>query len=249
MIIDFPHQIQPLKALWKQAFGDTDAFIDGFFRTGFNPWRCRCVYVEDKPVSVVYWFDCLWQNKPVAYLYAIATDKAYRGQGLFRQLLQNTHEYLADCGYVGAVLVPAEKDLFAMYEKLGYQNFSGKEQITLPAQPHKISVLPLSAKDYLQKRAAFLPAGSVCHRETAMEFAATYTSFYTAENCLFCAAKEQDTLYFQEFFGNRELLPGLIWELGAEKGIVPLPGDAPFALYHSLDGSNDLPAYFTMALD
>ncbi len=249
MIIDFPHDTQPLKSLWKQAFGDTDAFIDGFFQTGFAPRRCRCVYAGDQPVSVLYWFDCLWQGKPVAYLYAIATDKQFRGQGLFRELLQNTHEHLSAGGYVGAVLVPAEAELFAMYEKLGYRAIPGMTKTTVFAQESTVSLHKLSPEEYLQKHISGIPENGIRHQLAALKFADTYTDFYATQNCHFCAGKEQETLYFQEYCGDTALLPGLIWELGAEKGIVPLPGDAPFALYHSLDGSNDLPAYFTMALD
>lgn len=249
MIIDFPRDIQPLKALWKQAFGDTDAFIDGFFRTGFSPRRCRCVFVEDQPVSVLYWFNCLWQGEPVAYLYAIATDKQFRGQGLFRQLLENTHNYLADLGYVGAVLVPAEKDLFSMYVKLGYRPFTGREKVTVFPKAPALSVPAICPEEYLQKRAAFLPENSVCHREDALAFAATYAEFYADEHCLFCAAKEQEALYFQEFFGDPALLPGIVKGLGATKGIVPLPGDAPFAMFYSFAGDDFMPQHFAMALD
>ncbi len=249
MIIDFPHDTQPLKSLWKQAFGDTDAFIDGFFQTGFAPRRCRCVYAGDQPVSVLYWFDCLWQGNPVAYLYAIATDKQFRGQGLFRELLQNTHAYLADLGYAGAVLVPAEKDLFPMYEKLGYRPFAGRKKVTVFAgiSPHPVE--SVSGEVYLRRRSACLPENSVCHREKALAFAATYADFYADEQCTFCAAKVQETLYFQEFFGDPSLLPGIVKSLGAAKGIVPLPGNAPFAMYHSFIGDKFTPQHFAMALD
>lgn len=249
MIIDYPHDTAPLKALWKQAFGDTDAFIDGFFQTGFAPRRCRCVYVDGKPVSVLYWFDCLWQGRPVAYLYAIATDKQFRGQGLFRQLLQNTHDYLTGIGYAGAVLVPAEEGLFSMYEKLGYQPFASRKKVAVLAGNSPTPVTPVSPETYLQKRSAYLPENSVCHRENALAFAATYNGFFAGENCLFCAAKEQKTLYFQEFFGDTSLLPGIVKELDAEEGIVPLPENTPFAMYRSFTGNAFLPEFFAMALD
>ena len=36
-----PEQYQQLVQLWKEAFGDTEEFIDGFFCTAFSPARCR----------------------------------------------------------------------------------------------------------------------------------------------------------------------------------------------------------------
>ena len=248
MTIDFPRSIQPLKALWKQAFGDTDAFIDNFFQTGFAPQRCRCIYENDKPVSVLYWFDCLWQNRPVAYLYAIATDKQFRGQGYFRELLENTHAYLAGLGYAGAVLVPAEDSLFGMYEKLGYQGFCCLEPVTISAGKISVPVRTVAPVTFLQERNARLPENALQHQMPALDFVHTYAQFYMAENCIFCAAKENSTIYFQEFFGDSAALPGIIRALGAEKCVIRLPGSRPFAMYYDLS-ENGMPDYFNIPLD
>ena len=45
MTIDAPKKqdIPALKALWQEAFGDEEAFLDCFFSTAFSPKRCRCV--------------------------------------------------------------------------------------------------------------------------------------------------------------------------------------------------------------
>jgi len=50
MLTDHPasHHIPQLRQLWKTAFGDTDAFLDSFFRTAFSPVRCRCILEEDR---------------------------------------------------------------------------------------------------------------------------------------------------------------------------------------------------------
>ena len=52
-----PRQIPQLKALWQQAFGDTAAFIDNFFATGFAPVRCRCLTLDGDVAAALYWFD------------------------------------------------------------------------------------------------------------------------------------------------------------------------------------------------
>ena len=48
MRIDYPqeHQLDELKKLWQEAFGDEEAYIDCFFDTAFSPDRCRCVTVD-----------------------------------------------------------------------------------------------------------------------------------------------------------------------------------------------------------
>ena len=106
MKIDYPaqSQINDLRALWKQAFGDEDAFIDLFFNNGFSPDRCRCVTVDGKLAGALYWFDCSFQGHPMAYLYGVATDKSFRGKGICRALTENAHAHLKYLGYDGAVL-------------------------------------------------------------------------------------------------------------------------------------------------
>ena len=99
MKIDYPtqNQISDLQALWKQAFGDEDAFIDLFFAHGFSPDRCRCITVDGKLAGALYWFDCSFRGHPMAYLYGVATGKAFRGKGICRALTENTHAHRTTC--------------------------------------------------------------------------------------------------------------------------------------------------------
>ena len=123
MNIDYPNQSQTdeLRALWQEAFGDDDAFLEHFFTYGFAPDRCRCVTVDGKLAAALYWFDCSFQGKPLAYLYGVATFKAHRGKGFCKALAENTHNHLKYLGYAGEILVPAGEKLFQMYEKMGYE--------------------------------------------------------------------------------------------------------------------------------
>ena len=65
MTFDMPNEalLQPLRALLKQAFGDSDAFLDGFFATGFDRHRCRCLTWNDRLAAALYWFDCHGEGK------------------------------------------------------------------------------------------------------------------------------------------------------------------------------------------
>ena len=69
MTIDMPkaEQISGLRQLWKEAFGDSDAFLDSFFAIAFSPERCRCVTEDGRPVAALYWFDCGYQGENLAY--------------------------------------------------------------------------------------------------------------------------------------------------------------------------------------
>lgn len=242
MQIDIP----ALKRLWQQTFGDTEEFIDGFFRTGFSPNRCRCLYDGHRLTAALYWFDCTCRGEKLAYIYAVATDESYRGKGLCRQLTQQTHRHLQDQGYAGAILVPAQPELFEMYEKLGYRPCCLMDSLTVQAAGNA-ELTPISPTEYSNARRAFLPPDAVT-TQNGLDFLLTYNGFYEAEGCIFCAAREGDRVYFQEFLGEVQKLPAVTAALGGKTAKVRLPGATPFAMYHGFTQPNP-PSYFNLPMD
>ena len=242
--------IKALRSLWGQAFGDTEEFMDGFFRAGFCEDRCRFIEREGKLATALYWFDCLWENKKVAYIYGVATDKAFRGQGLCRRLMEDTHKHLQAAGYVGAALVPAGAGLGEMYGKMGYRGFCPMESKTVSAGDAPADVRRILPEEYAQLRVQRLPAGSIQQGQDTLAFYATYGEFYRCGHGIFCAARENETLYIQEFLGNPESLPGIVAALDCSSAQVRLSGgDKNFAMYRSFTNEEELPAYLGLTLD
>ena len=58
-----PSHIPALRTLWKDIFGDTDAFLDSFFSTAFSPNRSLCAIIDDQIVGMLYWFDCTYSGQ------------------------------------------------------------------------------------------------------------------------------------------------------------------------------------------
>lgn len=251
MIIDFPRpsHIPGLRALWKEAFGDTDAFLDSFYEIGFSLYRCLCIREGSRPVAALYWFDCRWQDKRLAYVYAVATAKSHQNQGLCHKLMDSTHQVLLQLGYSGVVLVPAKPSLFSFYEKMGYRRFGGICQFECSAGAVPAQLRPLSYKEYATARKAFLPVGSVIQEGALLRFLGTYTKFYGGDGLLACALLEDGKLMVYELLGNTDAAPGILAALGARKGTFRTPGDTPFAMYHSLTEKTDMPSYFAFSLD
>ncbi len=239
--------ITKLKQLWIQAFGDSPESVDAFFATGYAPVRSAVIYRDDRPVSALYWLDYRWGEEKLAYIYAVATEEQFRGQGLGRQLMEQAHRQLREQGYAGAVLVPAEEYLVHWYEKQGYQVFfrAKRQEITASTA---IPVTRITAEQYAVMRREKKPEAPQPEKELYNYFA-TYGSFYMAENCLFAVAVQGNTAYFQEFLGDPRDLPYAVAALGARTGIVRLPDrEVPFAMiYRFTDGP--LPDYFSFALD
>ena len=132
--------IPALSRLWTQAFGDTDEEIARFFREAF-PHAIGFAARDGEtlagmcfalPQQVV----CGEAVYSSAYLYAVATDAAYRGQGVCRALLAFAEKELKKRGIQCLTLVPADEGLAAMYEKMG---FSG------PLRRERESAAPSSA--------------------------------------------------------------------------------------------------------
>lgn len=252
MIIDAAtrEDIPALRRLWKEAFGDTDAFLDSFFSTYFSPARCRTAKEGDALLGALYWFDCRWEGKRLAYLYAVATNKAFRGQGVCARLTADTHRHLQALGFSGAVLVPEGASLFKMYERLGYARFGGITEVSAVAGAASTAVQQISAVDYMAKRKAFLPAGSILPGEETLPFLSSLLNFYEGGGWLLAAAVEEGCLAGKEFLGDPARLPGILRALGMEKGVFRTPGtEQDFAMFHDFEGSENAPAYFAFALD
>lgn len=252
MIIDRPQpgDIPALRRLWKQAFGDADAFLDSFFAVGFSPDRCRCLWENDALAAALYWFDCTWEEKPAAYLYAVATDEKYRGRGLCHALMEDTHSYLQGKGYAASVLVPGTRELFRLYEKIGYRTFGYVQEFICKAGDDPVQLEKLTAEEYNRLRKKRLPQGAILQEGVMLDFLHTQAEFYAGEIFLLAAAKGENTLVVQEFLGDTSAVPGILAALGVPKGHFRTPGnEKPFAMFYSLSDHTFAPTYFGIALD
>lgn len=233
-----------LQSLWQQAFGDPSDAIDAFFSTGFSPDRCHYLLESGRPVSALYWLDCTLDGQKFAYLYAIATEKSHRGKGLCRRLMTETHEILRKQGYAGAVLVPAEKALFSLYEKLGYRYAATVREFTCEAANTPAALTQIDARQYENLRAQYLPAGSVLQAGATLDFYATYGQFYAGDDFLLACYMEEGKLYTQEILGNTALCSQILCALGAQTGSFRTPGEEkPFAMYYPLQENCPAPRY------
>ena len=249
MIIDRPTSTEPLRLLWKQAFGDSDSYLDTFFRIGYSPERCFQATLEGKTAGALYWFDCQFGDGKIAYLYAVATEEAYRGQGVCRALMEHTHRHLQCLGYSGAILVPGSESLFRFYEKLGYKTCCSISEISCSAGI-PVALQEIDSAEYARLRKALLPAGAVAQEGVLLDFLSSQASFYKGNQVLLCAAVEGDKAFIPELLGDTKQAPGIVAALGAREGLFRTPGShRPFAMYYPLTACREMPAYFAFALD
>jgi len=250
MIIKLPEQadIHQLRQLWKEAFGDTDAFLDSFFGTAFALERCRCIVENGQVAAALYWFSCECDGQPSAYIYAVATGKQFRGQGLCRKLMADTHTHLKNMGYAGALLVPGDLGLREMYRAMGYEDMTGIRQFSCRADA-PIPMESIDAQQYATLRRERLPQNAVLQEGENLRFLQTMAQFYKGEGFLLCAVKENERLTALELLGNAAAAPGIVATLGCTEGTFTVPGEEPFAMGIPFAPDFQKPSYFAFAFD
>jgi len=247
-----PSQHPALRQLWKEAFGDTDAFLDTFFQTAFSPERCRCITLEDGTVpAALYWFDCLYEGLPIAYVYAVATLKAYRSRGLSHKLMEETHRFLKESGYMGVLLVPGNEGLFRFYAGMGYRTCSSINEFICTRGEVPASIEKIDTEAFSALRKAMLPHGGILQERENLRFLETQAQFYTGKDVLLAAREENGELFCLELLGDVLAAPGILNALGYEKGLFRGPGEGrDFAMYYPFhDTAPVLPYYFGFAFD
>lgn len=120
--------ILPLKALWHEVFGDTQKYIDLYFRERFSPEKTYVYRVNGEITSALYYSDVCLKNADeeynTAYICGISTKEAMRGRGQASELISECISDLKQKGYDAAFLIPASLSLFDFYKKFGFEVFS-----------------------------------------------------------------------------------------------------------------------------
>lgn len=249
---DYPklHQLPQLRKLWKEAFGDSDVFLDAFFEYGFSPRRCRCMTERETVVSALYWFEVTYRNQRFAYLYAVATAASCRGRGLFRTLLEDTKRVLTAEGFTGILLVPESEALGRMYKKLDFECCTTVDRVEIAAGEILTDVKEIGIETYAALRRRMLPEGGVLQEGEMLRFLASQCHFWAGEGWLATGQIYDGKLVCQEFLGNRDTAGGLVKALGANTGTFRVEGKTiPFAYFLPLGSDCERPAYFALALD
>lgn len=243
-------QIPSLRNLWKEAFGDSDAFLDIFFKTAFHPKRCRCITENDDVLAALYWFDCELNEHSIAYIYAVATTISHRGKGLCQQLMADTHQHLAEQGYESTILVPGNPGLFDFYKKIGYQPCTTIRKFECEANTEELLLLPVTKEEYASLRKSLLPPNSIIQEKENLNFLDTQADFYMGPGILFAVCQQENTLSVIELLGDVSKAPSIVHTLGYKKGTFRTPGQStPFTMYYPLQDRSISPSYFAFAFD
>lgn len=128
------NQVDELKKLWIDTFGDTKEYVNAFFDKFYSPDNVIVYKENGKIVSSLYMIDyCLkYEDKyyKIMYLYALATDNEYRGKGIMSMLIDKADKIMHNKGYAGAFLIPAEESLYDYYGRFGFTDIIYNKKYT-----------------------------------------------------------------------------------------------------------------------
>lgn len=273
--------IEQIKRLWVQAFGDSVESA-AYFLTHCS--RPDDILIDQEGGNVCAMLTMLplrlcfgGETVPARYIYAVATDMAYRGQGRSTRLLSHAHSYMKQNGVAASLLVPASESLFAFYAQRGYQRaFSlsetAYEAASLPVIGPDVSIDFCTPEEYARiRQKAFARNRAFAAWEDDMLsrvmayahlFGGTFYRICTkdGEAAAFCV-KEGDVAAVKELacagVEEDKAVAALHTRLGAARYRVRTEAGNKkyrfdFAMLYDL-GTNQLPeftnAYFNLAMD
>ena len=112
------------KALYSETFQDSGVFCEKLFETNFT----HCIYKKSggRVASMLFALPCVIETAEktykAKYIFAAATDPAFRGQGLMSDMIN-------DLGREEVLfLKPATAALQTFYERLGFSRFSAQKK-------------------------------------------------------------------------------------------------------------------------
>jgi len=153
--------IPALVELWHRVFGDPESLIKGFFRLLPAMGAGHLAELDGQIVGAAYMLrgmDHVKGNKLTrcAYIYAVATDEAYRGRGIGAALTKAAAESAKQWQAQFISTLPAEDSLYKWYDELlGVKPVLYRTRRELESK----AILPcrkVSASEYLIRREAIL---------------------------------------------------------------------------------------------
>lgn len=116
--------LEQVRALWKEAFGDSESYMDFYFENIFPQNIVFGAIEHDRLVSMVHlnpYTVCFEGNDiDIHYIVGVATASDYRRRGIMKRLLKQGTDYLQAAGEKFTYLMPANE---IYYKSLGFEKY------------------------------------------------------------------------------------------------------------------------------
>ena len=193
-----PNDIPALKALWQEAFADTQQDIDAFFETLYPNAIGFCAEEEGEILSMLFALPQTIikgeKQLKAAYLYAVATKKEARGRGYCKAVFACAEKELRKRYFEALLLSPASEELAEFYAKLGFLRQTGAKKTVLSCEAVKGQASEVGVQDYAGLRETLLwDIPHVRYDKAQLEYALSGGKYYClmAGYTMGCAAVKE----------------------------------------------------------
>ena len=106
-----------------KSFGDDEQFADSFIMRYYSRSRMLTAEVEGRTAAMLHLVPFDTELGRTTYIYAVATDPAFRGRGLAPRLMREAMQVIAERGDDAAFLIPTpgEEWLHGFYGGFGFE--------------------------------------------------------------------------------------------------------------------------------
>lgn len=109
------------KALWQEAFGDDDRFVDRFLIRCFDRRNMLSVTEQGRLSAMLHLLPFRSELGRTGYIYGVATTADRRRCGLATRLMREAIDRARTEGYDALMLIPADEELRRFYARFGFR--------------------------------------------------------------------------------------------------------------------------------
>ena len=175
--------IPSLCRIWNVCFGDGEDYVRFFYRENFDYITTLVYAADDKPVSMLHWFDAAFadgnEELDAKFLYAGGSLPEFRNNGYYTALFHYAENFAVNnnCAIFGK---PVRRDIIPYYEKIGFKQDASLKLVTVyPEIKEDFTFSAASAEDYNRMRnAAFSSHPYVKWSDRHVRFCINETAFF-----------------------------------------------------------------------
>lgn len=109
-------------ALWADAFGEEEGEVRHIIDLLSPDALAVCAAEDGRQVFQGVMIPLLFGDALGYYLYALSTDRAYRGRGYLRKALSFIRDHAKSVGASFLLLIPSGEELAAAYRRMGFSD-------------------------------------------------------------------------------------------------------------------------------
>lgn len=206
MLTTYNENKTELKELFKEIFHESDSFTDIIFEKKLSKSDIFTIKENGKILAFAYGIPCFYKTddtlKNCIYIYGVGVRKEYRGKGYAKKIMDNISDFYKDKSIDFLYLVPATKELFFMYEKMGFDTV-----ISLTSREYDLSTLKsveyeVKDGDLKEDYKNFVKNKNnvILRSDNDNDILLSYLTYKKANNSGFLYYKENDTAIVRESF-------------------------------------------------